>query len=165
MADNDDERDDDDDGWMDVGDNDDGGDDDDDWQMAFRRWIIAPLLADNNDERDDEDGDNADERDGDDGDDDSDGQVRLRKMDMPSLVGGQVINTRAVPPPHPLSLSLSDPRHPSHTLSSPSLSSRTRSRVLMMTLMITWRRTWRNTYFLALCCCLGSHRGRETGQK
>ena len=54
---------------------------------------------------DEEDGDNSD--DGDDGDDDSDGQVRLRKMDMPSLVGGQVINTRAVPPPHPLSLSLS----------------------------------------------------------
>ena len=53
---------------------------------------------------DEEDGDNSD--DGDDGDDDSDGQVRLRKMDMPSLVGGQVINTRAVPPPHPLSLSL-----------------------------------------------------------
>ena len=44
---------------------------------------------------DEEDGDNSD--DGDDGDDDSDGQVRLRKMDMPSLVGGQVINTRAVP--------------------------------------------------------------------
>ena len=64
----------------------------------------------------DEDGDNGDERDGDDGDDDSDGQVRLRKMDMPSLVGGQVINTRAVPPPHPLSLSLSLILATRHTL-------------------------------------------------
>ena len=32
----------------------------------------------------------------------------------------------------------------------------------MMTLMMTWRMTWRSTYFLALFCCLDSHRGRGT---
>ena len=89
-----------------------------------------------------------------------------RWMDRPSSADRSSIHSLPpCPPSPPVSLSLSDPRHPSHTLSSPSLSSRTRSRVLMMTLMMTWRMTWRNTYFLALCCCLGSHGGRETGQK